>query len=87
MFLSNDFLRSQWCQFELAFCLSHVMDYDDALIVACLDDVASRALTSAMMAVMKTTTYIQWAEHPDARASFWGRLQIALREIAPNADE
>ena len=85
MVFSKDFVRSQWCQFELAYCLSHAMDYDDALIVVCVDDVTSRDMTTAMMAVMKTTTYIQWAEHPDARAAFWGMLQIALQEVAPQA--
>ena len=85
MVFSKDFVRSQWCQFELAYCLSHAMDYEDALIVVCVDDVTSRDMTTAMMAVMKTTTYIQWAEHPDARAAFWGMLQIALQEVAPQA--
>ncbi|KAK7091913.1 toll-like receptor 13 [Littorina saxatilis] len=84
MVFSNHFLRSQWCQFELAYCLRHVMDYDDALIVVCLGDVASRDLTSSMMAVMKTTTYIQWVDDDDAIASFWGRLKEALQEVVPN---
>jgi hypothetical protein len=33
MVFSNDFVHSQWCQFELAYCLSHVMDCEDALII------------------------------------------------------
>ena len=81
MVFSRDFVRSQWCQFELTFCLSHVLAYEDALLVVCVDDVASRDMTSAMMAVLKTTTYIQWAEAPDAVGSFWGRLQLALQEV------
>ncbi|XP_070209266.1 toll-like receptor 13 [Littorina saxatilis] len=81
MVFSNDFVRSQWCQFELAFCLRHAMDTDDVLVVVCVDDVASRDLTSSMMAVMKTTTYIQWVEDRDAMASFWGRMRMAFEEI------
>ena len=80
---SKHFCQSQWCQFELQFCLSHVIDFDDALVVTCLDDVGSRDLTTAMMAVLKTTTYIQWEEHPDAIASFWGRLRVSLQDILP----
>ncbi|KAL8622952.1 hypothetical protein ACOMHN_027073 [Nucella lapillus] len=83
MVFSQHFVRSQWCQFELALCLSHVMDYDDALIVVCVDDVTSRQMTSAMTAVLKTTTYVQWREEEDAEASFWGRLHLALNEIVP----
>nr|KAG5691243.1 hypothetical protein BaRGS_015211 [Batillaria attramentaria] len=81
MLFSADFARSPWCQFELTLCLTHVMDNDDALLVVRLHDVASRDMTSAMMAVMKTTTYIEWEDQADARASFWGRLRIALHEI------
>nr|KAG5699935.1 hypothetical protein BaRGS_018234 [Batillaria attramentaria] len=78
---SKGFARSHWCQFELNWCLSHVIENDDALVVVCLDDVSSRDLTPAMMAVLKTTTYIQWDENPDATASFWGCLEQALQEI------
>jgi hypothetical protein len=81
MVFSRHFKRSQWCQFELAYCLNHVMDYDDALIIVSLDDMTSYELTSAMMAVLKTTTYIQWNRHPDAVRSFWGRLKQALNEV------
>jgi toll-like receptor 13 len=81
MLFSRHFKRSPWCQFELAFCLTHVMDHDDALIIVSLDDLTSYELTSTMMAVLKTTTYIQWNRHPDAVRSFWGRLQQALHEI------
>ncbi|XP_076439450.1 toll-like receptor 2 [Babylonia areolata] len=93
MVFSRHFVRSQWCQFELSLCLSHVLDYDDALIVVCVDDVTSRHVaTSAMMAVLKTTTYIQWRgqgdgegeEEPGAEAAFWGRLRLALEEILPH---
>jgi hypothetical protein len=81
MVFSRHFVRSQWCQFELTYCLRHVMDYDDALIIVCKDDVASGEMTSAMMAVMKTTTYIQWVGQDDAVRAFWGRVRVALHEI------
>jgi hypothetical protein len=58
MVFSKDFVRSEWCQFELAYCLSHAMEHEDALVVVCVDDVPSRDMTPAMMAVLKTTTYI-----------------------------
>nr|KAG5693290.1 hypothetical protein BaRGS_011611 [Batillaria attramentaria] len=86
MVFSTNFALSQWCQFELNYCLRHVMDYDDALVVVMLHDVPARDLTTAMMAVMKTTTYIEWDDTPDARAAFWGRLRIAFREIMPDTE-
>ncbi|XP_070180954.1 toll-like receptor 13 [Littorina saxatilis] len=84
MLFSASFVQSQWCQFELSLCLTHVMDFDDALIIVCLDDVPSRDLTAAMMAVLKTTTYIQWMDDRDAVTSFWGRLRVAVSEILPH---
>ncbi|XP_070198829.1 toll-like receptor 2 type-2 [Littorina saxatilis] len=83
MVFSKDFVRSQWCQFELTFCMNHVMNFDDVLVIVCVDDVASRDMTAAMMAVLRTTTYIQWEELDDAEHSFWGRLRLALHEIIP----
>nr|KAG5692577.1 hypothetical protein BaRGS_024137 [Batillaria attramentaria] len=78
MLFSTNFSQSPWCQFELNLCLSHVMENDDMLLVVLLEDIPSRDLTPAMMAVMKTTTYIEWDDHPEARASFWGRLQLGF---------
>ena len=74
MDFSKHFAKSQWCQFDLDLCLGYAIDNDDALIVVCLGDVVSRDLTGTMMAVLKTTTYIQ---------CFWGRLLLALNGIMP----
>ena len=81
MVFSKDFAASRWCQFELDLCLGHVFDNDDDLIVTCMDDVASRDVTSTMTAVLRTTTYIQWLRDPGAAASFWHRLERALHQI------
>nr|KAG5709056.1 hypothetical protein BaRGS_004695 [Batillaria attramentaria] len=79
--LSPGFARSQWCEFELQMCLRHVVENDDVMVIAILQNVPSRDLSPTMMALLKTTTYIQWAEEPEARASFWGRLRLALNDL------
>nr|ARQ14826.1 toll-like recptor 8 [Oncomelania hupensis] len=79
---SKDFLLSSWCQFELAVCLQHVLDCNDALIAICVDDVVTRDLTSSMKAVMSTMTYIQW-EGGVGGLQFWGRVERALQDILP----
>lgn len=81
---SRNFVHSHWCQFELALCLHHVLEQDDQLVVVRLSDLDSRDLTSTMLAVLKTTTYIDWEDNPEARASFWGRLLTSLSEIIPD---
>nr|KAG5686476.1 hypothetical protein BaRGS_030058 [Batillaria attramentaria] len=84
MIFSQGFAESQWCQFELQLCLTHVMDTGDALLVVLLNNIQPRELTPTMMAVMKTTTYIEWADDPDARDAFWGRIPRALYDILPH---
>nr|KAG5702871.1 hypothetical protein BaRGS_019090 [Batillaria attramentaria] len=58
MLFSRAFAESVWCQFELQLCLNHALEHDDWPTVVLLEDIPSRDLTPAMMAVMKTTTYI-----------------------------
>ena len=85
MVFSKHFVQSQWCQFKLDLCLGHALDNEDALIVACLDDVALCDLTSTMIAVLNTTTYVQWGQNPYIRGSFWDRLELSLRDIIPES--
>nr|KAG5690861.1 hypothetical protein BaRGS_028893 [Batillaria attramentaria] len=84
MVFSPHFARSEWCQFELKMCQTCVMDRDDVLVLVTLQETVSRDLTGAMLAVMRTTTYIEWDDSPSARASFWGRLRIALQDVLQN---
>ena len=74
------FARSEWCQFELKYCQVCVMEREDVLVLVALQGVPSRDMTGTMLALMKTTTYIEWGEQQDARESFWGRLKLALEE-------
>ena len=77
---SPHFARSEWCQFELKYCQSCVMERDDVMVLVALQETDSRDMTGAMLAVLRTTTYIEWEEDRDARASFWGRLRLALED-------
>ncbi|XP_076434841.1 toll-like receptor 2 [Babylonia areolata] len=82
---SRHYVTSPWCQFELDLCLGHVMDHDDALIVTCLDDIASRDMTCAMEAVLKTTTYLQWPGREgggrDDLSLFWRRVELSVKDL------
>ncbi|KAK7101130.1 hypothetical protein V1264_023968 [Littorina saxatilis] len=77
---SPHFARSQWCQFELKFCQGNVMERDDVMVLVALRETESRDMTGAMMAVLQTTTYIEWDDDTEARTSFWGRLHLALSD-------
>ena len=84
MVFSRSFAASKWCQFELVLCLQHAMDTHDHLLLLVLDDVIDtrNVMTSAMMAVLKTTTYLQWRkDDKDVQRAFWGRIKVALTDI------
>nr|KAG5692120.1 hypothetical protein BaRGS_014283 [Batillaria attramentaria] len=48
---SPNFAESQWCQFELEMCLSHVVDGDDVMVIVLLEDVPTRDMSGAMLAL------------------------------------
>ncbi|KAK7112270.1 hypothetical protein V1264_011745 [Littorina saxatilis] len=84
MVLSPHFAISPWCQFELRYCQGIAMDRDDVMVLVTLQDPGSFDVTGSMMAILRTTTYIQWGEGGDVTDSFWGRLRLALDDIIPN---
>ncbi|KAK7094794.1 toll-like receptor 13 [Littorina saxatilis] len=77
---SPHFARSEWCQFELKLCQSVVMERDDVMVLVALQETRSRDMSGAMLAVLRTTTYIEWEEGQDATQAFWGRLRLALED-------
>nr|KAG5699293.1 hypothetical protein BaRGS_000495 [Batillaria attramentaria] len=80
---SRSFAKSQWCQFELEMCLTHVVEGNDVMVIVMLEEVPARDMSGAMRALMKTTTYIEWDNNPEAVASFWRRMTLALVDILP----
>ena len=81
MVFSPHFARSPWCQYELRLCQTCVMERDDVMVLLMLEETESRDMTGPMLAMLRTTTYIEWADEPPARASFWGRLKLALNDV------
>nr|KAG5688999.1 hypothetical protein BaRGS_005543 [Batillaria attramentaria] len=81
--LSPEFAQSQWCQFELELCLRHVIENDDVMVLVMLADVPPRDMSGAMLALLKTTTYVEWGEGDDAKELFWHRMSRALNDILP----
>ncbi|XP_070183327.1 toll-like receptor 6 [Littorina saxatilis] len=73
---SPHFAHSEWCQFELKYCQVNVMERDDVMVLVELRETPSRDMTGAMLAVLQTTTYIEWEDEQDARQSFWARLRL-----------
>lgn len=84
--LSENFVQSDWCRYELDF--SHFWLFDgqsgrDPAILILLeplskDDVPKRFCK--LRKLMSSTTYLEWPQEEDRRAEFWKSLRAALRE-------
>nr|KAG5699297.1 hypothetical protein BaRGS_000499 [Batillaria attramentaria] len=84
--LSPSFAEDKECNFQLDMCLTHTVEGDDVMVIVILEEVPPRDMSGAMRALMKTTTYIEWNDDPEAIASFWRRMTLALVDILPGVN-
>ncbi|XP_056156024.1 toll-like receptor 2 [Lampris incognitus] len=83
--LSEHFVRSDWCRYELDFSHFRLFDGDangDAAILVLLeplskDDIPRRFYK--LRKLMGSTTYLEWPQEEERRAEFWRNLRNALR--------
>uniref|UniRef100_A0A3P9MQC4 Toll-like receptor 2 n=1 Tax=Oryzias latipes TaxID=8090 RepID=A0A3P9MQC4_ORYLA len=81
--LSENFVRSAWCRYELDFSHFHLFDAGgDAAILILLepmtkDDAPKRFCK--LRKLMSSTTYLEWPEEEAQREEFWRSLRNALR--------
>lgn len=90
--LSENFVHSDWCRYELDF--SHFRLFDgnadsDAVILILLeplskDDIPKRFCK--LRKLMNSTTYLEWPQEEERRAEFWESLRNALRREEEEED-
>lgn len=83
--LSENFVQSDWCRYELDF--SHFQLFDenaarDAAILILLeplskDDIPKRFCK--LRKLMSSTTYLEWPQDEERSGEFWRSLRNALR--------
>lgn len=83
--LSENFVQSDWCRYELDF--SHFQLFDgnasgDAAILILLeplskDDIPKRFCK--LRKLMSSTTYLEWPQEEERSGEFWRSLRSALR--------
>ncbi|ESP00048.1 hypothetical protein LOTGIDRAFT_158275 [Lottia gigantea] len=77
--LSNNFARSEWCQFEMTLAQKHVLNRAmEPLSVVLLEDIDSENMSNSLHALLKTTTYITWYNDIEYIHLFWDRLKNSL---------
>ncbi|KAG1665308.1 Histone H2B 3 [Nymphon striatum] len=77
--LSNCYLTSKWCTFELHMAQHKLFDDSrDSLIVVELEKPAKSLLDNNLKYVCRTRTYLEWNKSPMAQKYFWKRLRQAI---------
>ncbi|XP_033743997.1 toll-like receptor 13 [Pecten maximus] len=73
--LSNAFAKSQWCKFELALAqIRSIEEGGNMVIIIMLEDIEARYMTNSLHVLLKSTTYIPWAQNQEGQELFWKRL-------------
>ncbi|NWH70077.1 TLR22 protein, partial [Piaya cayana] len=81
--LSEHFVRSEWCKYELDF--SHFRLFDennDSAILVLLEPIQSETIPKRfckLRKIMNTRTYLEWPPGEEQQAMFWFNLKIALK--------
>ena len=77
--LSQKFLTSGWCEFELQIARMESFDKGrNLIIVVMLEPLKIENMSKSLRLLIRRNTYIEWFEEPDNRVNFWKKLQTAL---------
>ncbi|XP_059231038.1 toll-like receptor 2 [Mustela nigripes] len=81
--LSENFVKSEWCKYELDF--SHFRLFDennDAVILILLEPIEKKAIPQRfckLRKIMNTKTYLEWPTDETQQEGFWLNLRTALK--------
>ncbi|KAG5677494.1 hypothetical protein PVAND_007251 [Polypedilum vanderplanki] len=81
LLVSEKFLQSQWCQFEMNLAQHRLLEMrKEKLILVLLEDIPLRKQTKTLKYLMRTKTYLKWPINGtnDEKHLFWKRLRKAI---------
>ncbi|OWF47576.1 toll-like receptor Tollo [Mizuhopecten yessoensis] len=77
LIMSDNFLKSEWCQYEFQTAHSHVLqDRTNRLIIILLSDVNVNEMSSDLKLYLQTRTYVKYSD-----PWFWEKLYYAMPDI------
>ena len=79
--LSENFVRSDWCRWELDF--SHFSAAGDAAVLVLLQPLGDAGVPTRycrLHQLLRSTTYLEWPQQEEQIPSFWRSLRTALGE-------
>ncbi|XP_013176709.1 PREDICTED: toll-like receptor 6 [Papilio xuthus] len=79
LILSQKFLLSQWCQFEMHLAQHRLLETRrEDLILVLLEEIPRRVRPNTLHYLMMTNTYIVWPQEEAEQPVFWRRLNKSL---------
>ncbi|XP_071090917.1 toll-like receptor 13 [Haliotis cracherodii] len=78
--ISNEYMKSDWCKFELQVALSSHLKNDIEIAVILLEQIQPCHVTSTLRALMISTTYIEWKDEEEARVLFRQRIKNTIAQ-------
>ncbi|KPJ19660.1 Toll-like receptor 13 [Papilio machaon] len=79
LILSQKFLLSQWCQFEMHLAQHRLLETRrEDLILVLLEDIPRRMRPNTLHYLMLTNTYVVWPKEKAEQIVFWRRLNKSL---------
>ncbi|XP_032835900.1 toll-like receptor 2 [Petromyzon marinus] len=80
--ISQSFVESEWCHYELYFAQQRLIESrDDALVLVLLEPIPHNSVPSRfcrLRCLMKRKTYLEWPAHRGKQALFWANLRATL---------
>ncbi|KAG1961205.1 toll-like receptor 2 [Pimephales promelas] len=81
--LSEHFVTSEWCRYELDFSHFRIVDeHNDSAVLVLLEPIKKETIPNRfckLRKIMNSRTYLEWPEDEEKRGEFWSNLRAALQ--------
>ncbi|XP_023930478.1 toll-like receptor 4 [Lingula anatina] len=78
--ISQNFVRSNWCYFEMKMARMRLFEEGkDVLVLILLEDIPFREMNDTLFHLFKSKSYLEWSEHEGAHDLFWRKLKMVLK--------
>nr|QNQ79673.1 toll-like receptor [Anadara sativa] len=78
--LSNNFVKSEWCRFQLMLAQSRlVKESADSLVLIMLEEVDSNHMITSVHSLITIASYISWTEENTSQKYFWEQVIHLMR--------
>ena len=81
LLLSNNFIQSQWCKFEMTMAHGRSVEEDrtSSLVVVVLGNIDTQNMCNSLHVLLKTTSFMEWSNEKSAKELFWKRLVASIK--------